>query len=229
MCCASIDDVIVAQSSGASRIELCQAIGADGVTPSIGMIKLAVNAAAGMPVNVLIRPREGDFVYSSTEVKTMIKDIEACNKLGVSGVVIGALTPTRDVDVPIMQALIKAAQGMNVTFHRAFDSCRNPLEALKEIIDLKCDHLLTSGQSATAYEGKELLCELVKVASEKIIIMPGGGINPNNIAIIEEFTKATEFHSTATDKSITPPSDPIFGKNPRRASEEIIKLLRGNI
>lgn len=227
VCCATVDDVITARKGGASRVELCQAIGADGVTPSLGMIELAVKAAADMPVNVLIRPREGNFVYSPFEVETMIKDIEACKKYGVSGVVIGALTPEREIDITITQLLIDAARGMNITFHRAFDSCKKPIKALNELIELGCDHLLTSGQAATAYEGRELLAQLVNHSSGRITIMPGGGINPDNIAIIEEYTKATEFHSTATDKSITPPSDSIFGNNPRQSSDKIIKLLRG--
>jgi copper homeostasis protein len=127
----------------------------------------------------------------------MCRDIEFCREAGVHGVVIGALTEQGDIDIEACKRMMDAAGDMSVTFHRAFDICRDPFTALEQIVSLGCDRLLTSGQQASAELGAELIAELVKRAAGRIIIMPGAGINPRNIATIEQKTAATEFHSTA--------------------------------
>ena len=127
----------------------------------------------------------------------MCRDIEFCREAGVHGVVIGALTEQGDIDVEACKRMMDAAGDMSVTFHRAFDICRDPFTALEQIVSLGCDRLLTSGQQTSAELGAELIAELVKRAAGRIIIMPGAGINPRNIATIEQKTAATEFHSTA--------------------------------
>ncbi len=198
VCCVSARDVLEAKKGGAIRVELCTAISSGGVTPSIGLVRNAVKAAGGgLLVNVLIRPREGGFCYDESEIRTMLEDIEACRNAGVDGVVIGALTPEGDIDMDACRRMVDAASGMNVTFHRAFDVCREPLKALEQVIELGCDHLLTSGQKPTALEGAALISELVLQSSGRITIMPGSGVNPGNIAEIESVTSASEFHSTA--------------------------------
>ena len=200
VCCVSAQDVLEARKGGAIRVELCTAISSGGVTPSIGLVRNAVSAANGqLLVNVLIRPREGGFCYDESEIRTMLEDIEACRTAGANGVVIGALTPEGDIDMDACRRMMEAARGMNVTFHRAFDVCRDPGKALEQVIELGCDHLLTSGQRPTALEGAALIAELVHQAAGRITIMPGSGVNPGNIAEIESVTSASEFHSTARD------------------------------
>lgn len=197
VCSTSLDDAREAEAGGAIRIELCSAITCGGVTPSHGLIKSIVDANLNLDINVLIRAREGGFCYTETEVEAMCQDIEFCREAGVHGVVIGALTADGDIDMEACQKMVAAAGEMSITFHRAFDICREPLVALEQIISLGCHRLLTSGQQSSAEQGAEFIAELVKRAAGRIIIMPGAGINPKNIAAIEQKTAATEFHSTA--------------------------------
>lgn len=202
VCCSSLSEAREAEAGGARRIELCSAITCGGVTPSHGTITAIVQAGLNIDVNVLIRPREGGFCYTSEEVATMCRDIEFCRQAGVHGVVIGALTAEGDIDMEACKHMIDAAGDLSVTFHRAFDVCRDPYQALEQIISLGCDRLLSSGQMPSAEQGAGLLAELVKKAANRIIIMPGAGINPQNIALIEQKTAATEFHSTAAINAI---------------------------
>ena len=197
VCSTSLDDAREAEAGGAIRIELCSAITCGGVTPSHGLIKSVVDANLNLDINVLIRAREGGFCYTAAEVDAMCQDIEFCREAGVHGVVIGALTDEGDIDMEACQKMVAAAGDMSITFHRAFDICREPLVALEQIISLGCHRLLTSGQQSSAEQGAEFIAELVKRAAGRIIIMPGAGINPKNIAAIEQKTAATEFHSTA--------------------------------
>ncbi|MBO4671754.1 MAG: copper homeostasis protein CutC [Bacteroidales bacterium] len=198
-CCTSVQEVAEAIEGGAGRIELCEELGIGGVTPSEDLIRevQAVCTKMGVPVNVLVRPRGGDFVYSEEEAETMLQQISLCKALEVNGVVIGALTPDGDVVMPLMKRLIAEAAPLEVTFHRAFDECRNPRKALEDIISLGCQRLLSSGQAKSAYEGRGLLAELVRQAAGRIIVMPGAGINPINIASIVEISGAVEFHGSA--------------------------------
>lgn len=197
VCSTSLDDAREAEAGGAIRIELCSAITCGGVTPSLGLIKSVVDANLNLDINVLIRAREGGFCFTEAEVEAMCQDIEFCREAGVHGVVIGALTDDGDIDMEACQKMVAAAGEMSITFHRAFDICREPLVALEQIISLGCHRLLTSGQQPSAEQGAEFIAELVKRAAGRIIIMPGAGINPKNIAAIEQKTAATEFHSTA--------------------------------
>ena len=197
VCCSSLHEAREAEEAGAIRIELCAAIGCGGVTPSHGTIEAIMKSGLKLDVNVLIRSREGGFCYIEQEVDAMCHDIEFCREMGVHGVVIGALTEQGDIDIAACERMIKAAGDLSITFHRAFDICRNPLQALEEIISLGCHRLLTSGQQNSAEQGAELISKLVEKADGRIIIMPGAGIKPSNIAYIEQTTAATEFHSTA--------------------------------
>ena len=197
VCSTSLDDAREAEAGGAIRIELCSAITCGGVTPSHGLIRSVANENLNLDINVLIRAREGGFCYTTAEVDAMCQDIEFCRDAGVHGVVIGALTAEGDIDMEACKKMVAAAGDMSITFHRAFDICREPLVALEQIISLGCHRLLTSGQQPSAEQGAEFIAELVKRAAGRIIIMPGAGINPKNIAAIEQKTAATEFHSTA--------------------------------
>ena len=197
VCCSSLSEVREAVAGGARRVELCAAITCGGVTPSHATIKCITEAALDIDINVLIRPREGGFHYSDEEVDVMCHDIEFCRQMGVHGVVIGALTRDGEIDIEACRRMVEAAGDLSITFHRAFDVCIEPLQALEQIIALGCDRLLTSGQKPSAEQGAERIAELISHAAGRIIIMPGAGITPQNIAYIEQKTAATEFHSTA--------------------------------
>ena len=237
VCCSTPTEVIEAERAGATRVELCAAIGLGGITPSYGTIETASKATRHIDINVLIRCREGGFCYNSEEIDIMCRDIAYCRTQGIHGVVIGALTPEGDIDIPACRKMIECAGDLSVTFHRAFDICNNGEKALESIISLGCDRLLTSGMEATAEQGAAYIAQLIKQAAGRIIIMPGAGIKPNNIANIERATNATEFHSTAA----TDISDSAFATQKlsfaadinsdgllRRSSYEIIKALVNN-
>lgn len=196
ICAGSVESAVAARDGGAERIELCAALEIGGVTPSAGVITEA-RKVEGLVLNVIIRPRGGDFLYNGYEVACMEKDICTCKRLGADGVVIGALTAEGDIDTATCKRLIAAADGMSITFHRAFDMCRAPREALEELIELGCDRVLTSGQAATAEAGIPLLKELAEQAAGRIIIMPGCGVNSSNAAKILQATGATEIHASA--------------------------------
>lgn len=198
ICANSVASCVEAQKGGAYRVELCAGIPEGGTTPSYGEIVVA-RKLLNIKLNIIIRPRGGDFLYSEVEHQAMLHDIEMAKKLGVNGVVIGCLTADGKVDMQRNNELIDAAKGMNVTFHRAFDMCKDPFESLEQIISLGCDRILTSGQQPTAIEGVSLLKELVAKANNRIIIMPGSGINENNIATIAKETNAQEFHFSARE------------------------------
>ena len=196
ICAGSVESAIAARDGGAKRIELCAALEIGGVTPSAGLIAEA-RKIDGLVLNVIIRPRGGDFLYNEYEIACMLQDIRTCKELGADGVVIGALTADGDIDTAICKQLIAAADGMSVTFHRAFDMCRDASKALEELIELGCDRVLTSGQAATAQTGIPLLKELVEQAAGRIIIMPGCGVSSANAVAILQATGAKEIHASA--------------------------------
>lgn len=197
ICANSAQSCVEAEMGGASRVELCAGIPEGGTTPSYGEIKTAQALTSTIDINVIIRPRGGDFLYTEAEVEAMLLDIELCKQLGVHGVVFGCLTSDGDIDVPLMRRLIEAAKPLSVTCHRAFDVCRDPFAALEQLIELGCDRILTSGQQSTAEKGIPLLKQLVERAGQRIIIMPGCGVREGNIARIEAETGAREFHTSA--------------------------------
>ena len=179
---------------------MCQRLEIGGVTPSEELLR-DVLGCVSIPVNVLVRPREGDFVYGADEADDIISTINRCKELGVNGIVVGALTRDCDIDLSAMRQFIRVAEPLEVTFHRAFDECRNPHKALEDIIGLGCKRLLTSGQAPSAPEGASLIKELIDQASGRIIIMPGAGIKPENISQLVSATGATEYHGSARGKS----------------------------
>ena len=194
ICANSVESAVKAQEGGAYRVELCAGIPEGGTTPSFGDIRMARQLLQKTKLHVIIRPRGGDFLYSKLELDIMLHDIKVARQLGADGVVFGCLTAEGNVDVPVMKMLMNAVGDMSVTFHRAFDMCKNPQEALEQIIALGCNRILTSGQEPNAVKGIPLLKELVKQADGRIIIMPGCGVNPSNILQIAEETGASEFH-----------------------------------
>lgn len=196
VCVADIESAIAATEGGAGRIELCSALGEGGVTPSLGLTRTVRGLFPGK-MHVLIRPRGGDFVYTSEEIQCMINDIRCARECGADGVVIGALLPDGSINIEACELLVNAASGMSVTFHRAFDLCKNPSEGLEEIIALGCDRVLTSGQAPSAIEGAELIAKLNRQANGRIMLLPGGGVNAHNAPHILTSTGCTELHASA--------------------------------
>lgn len=196
VCTGSVESVIAARDGGAARFELCSALEVGGITPSVGLMRLT-REVKDIAMHVLIRPRGGDFLYNEAEIQCMEQDIIAARDCGADGVVIGALTADGNIDKTTCSRLVKAAQGMNITFHRAFDMCCDPFRALEEIIELGCNRILTSGLAATAEAGIPLIKRLVTTADGRIMIMPGCGVNATNAARILQETGATEIHASA--------------------------------
>ncbi|MBQ6198249.1 MAG: copper homeostasis protein CutC [Bacteroidales bacterium] len=195
-CCPDLESVHHAVQAGANRIELCQELEIDGVTPSVSLIRSALTAAGSVPVNVLIRPRGGNFVYSAIEVQQMVQAVRMCKSEGVNGVVVGALKSDGSVDTDTVSKLICEAGSIDITFHRAFDESRDLKAALEDIIGLGIRRVLTSGGCPTAYQGRFVLRELVSQAAGRIIIMPGCGVRASNIDEIASVTGAKEFHGS---------------------------------
>ena len=198
ICANSAESCVAAQQGGAHRVELCAGMPEGGTTPSLGEIKVA-RKLIDIRLHVIIRPRGGDFLYSDIEIRTMLKDIEIARRLGADGVVFGCLTADGEVDFTSMQTLMEASKGLAVTFHRAFDVCRNPQKALEEIIELGCNRILTSGQQPTAEQGIGLLKELQGLAAGRITLLADCGVNENNIARIAAETGINEFHFSARE------------------------------
>ena len=196
VCANSAASCVAAEQGGAARVELCAGIPEGGTTPSYGEMVTA-RRAIGIQLNVIIRPRGGDFLYTPAEVQTMLLDIEAAKAAGADGVVFGCPNPDGTIDMERNRQLKEAAGSLSTTFHRAFDVCRDPFEALEQIISLGFDRILTSGQEASAPQGAGLIAQLVERAAGRIIIMPGCGVNENNVAELARTTGAQEFHMSA--------------------------------
>ena len=198
ICANSVASCIAAQEGGANRVELCAGIPEGGTTPSYGMIRSA-RECISIALNVIIRPRGGDFLYSEEEINEMLYDIRVAKELGADGLVFGCLLPDGSVDKVNMARLMEAAGDTPVTFHRAFDHSADPLQALEDIIELGCARILTSGCRPTALEGAGLLAKLVEKAGDRLIIMPGCGVKESNIAEIARLSGAREFHFSARE------------------------------
>jgi len=197
ICSGSVESAVNAQFAGADRVELCDNLYEGGTTPSFGTIVLArENLTIGL--HVIIRPRGGDFLYSDPEYDIMRRDIEMCGENGIDGVVIGLLKADGTIDTERTAKLVELAYPMSVTFHRAFDVCIDPFRSLEDIISTGASRILTSGQKNIAPEGSAIIHELVKKAGNRIIIMPGSGLDESNIAEMAKATGAEEFHLAAS-------------------------------
>ena len=226
VCCGNPESVDAAVAGGARRIELCADLERDGLTPPMAWLRAVKEQYPDLTVHVLIRPRDGDFVYSPEEADMMAQQIEAALECGADGIVLGCLTEDGDIDLALTEHLVSLVESYNlaaelngsdlchaandshffpgparrvsITFHRAFDRCRRPFEALGQIIALGCDRILTSGQAPTVEEGAEMLRDLRQRALSRIIILPGGGVTPENAAHILSFTGCSEIHASAS-------------------------------
>lgn len=223
----SVDGVRAAKLAGADRVELCDNIQEGGTTPSYGMIRQAKQI--DIPLFVIIRPRGGDFVYTPTDVDVMLDDIAICKQLGVDGVVLGLLLPDGSIDLENTATLVAAAHPMQVTFHRAFDMCSNPVSAVQQLADLGIERILTSGQRNTASEGKEYLAELNRHLPEGIKLLIGSGVNPDNLKALHQVIQADEYHMSAVQYE----TSSMHYKNPHismgnNAAMDEFKILQPN-
>ncbi|HET9150078.1 MAG TPA: copper homeostasis protein CutC [Gemmatimonadales bacterium] len=196
-CVDTVQSALAAEAGGADRIELCDNLAEGGTTPSAGMIEECV-ARLGIPVFVIIRPRGGDFLYTSSELAVMLRDIGHAKQLGVAGIVTGALDKDGGVAMTTMGDLLIAASPLPVTFHRAFDAVRNPDDALDQLIEIGIARVLTAGQAATALEGAPAIAATVERAAGRIGVIAGGGVNADNVAEIVRITGVREVHARGT-------------------------------
>lgn len=196
VCANSVSSAIEAQLGGAVRVELCASLTEGGTTPSYAEIVMA-KRMLDIEVFPIIRPRGGDFLYSNLEFELMKEDIRICKSLNCDGIVTGILTREGKVDKIRCAELVELAKPMQVAFHRAFDMTSNMEEALEDIISLGMVRILTSGGKASAFEGAEVLSNLVTLAGDRISIMPGAGVNTHNIGQVIGLTGAKVFHASA--------------------------------
>lgn len=196
VCVDSYASAIAAMQGGTDRLELCANLAIGGTTPSHALFR-QVRRDCGVPINVLIRPRFGDFLYTPAELEEMVEEIQSFRELGANGIVTGVLTPEGEVDAVRMAWLIDRAGEMEVTLHRAFDMTRDPFAALETAVELGCKTILTSGQEHSAVAGKELLRELFLRAGGRIDLMAGAGINKENILELYNHTGIRVFHASA--------------------------------
>lgn len=195
---ACVDSYASAQAAvrgGADRLELCANLVIGGTTPSEALFS-QIRRDFDLPVNVLIRPRFGDFLYDDHEQKEMCEEVRRFRSLGANGVVIGALTPEGDLDPRRMEALCSAAHGIDVTLHRAFDMTRDPFAALETAVALGCTTILTSGQARDAWTGRALLRDLAHAAGSRIALLVGAGVNSGNIAALRRETGLSAYHTS---------------------------------
>ena len=216
ICCSSVSSVKNAINYGANRIELCQDLRNDGITPSKRLLNSAIKIST-KPINVLIRPRIGDFFYSSEEIKLIEYEIKQIKSLPINGIVIGILNRENDLPINVLKKLVQIIKPLDLTFHRAFDIVNNPIKSMNKLIEIGFDRILTSGQSDTAEKGLKMLLELKEKANGKISIMPGGGINENNCHIFLK-NGFNEIHLSAKKKKKENEIEPI-------ADPEIIKKV----
>lgn len=225
ICADSVESATIAEAAGAGRLELCSALAEGGVTPSAGLIE-SVRRETNIRLHVLIRPRSGDFMYNDSEFSVMRRDIDTAGERGADGIVTGILRSDGTIDVERTALLAEYASPMALTFHRAFDLCRDPKKGLEDVIAAGASRVLTSGQARNAIEGASLIRSMISDAAGRIIIMPGGGIDEYNIAMLATGTGATEYHLSGRkqrESMMTFRRKGIYMGDPRLQSEYTLK------
>lgn len=200
VCIENIESILIAEKANASRIEFCADLCEGGITPSLGMFRTA-RKLSKLPFNVMIRPRGGNYIYSKNEYKTMVEDVHIFREEGADAIVFGILDSKANIDIERTQKIIAEAGNLSVTFHRAFDETSDGYKSLDQLIELGVDRVLTSGLSPCVTDGTQILKGLIQRASDKIIVMPGCGINKNNFIDIDNAINAREYHGTFKNNS----------------------------
>lgn len=194
ICCGSIQSAVNAKQAGATRIELCQDLVEGGTTPSYATIKQCVDM--GLDVFVLVRSRAGNFVYNDIDIENMAEDVRMCKQLGVAGIVVGFLNEDGSINTEITRRFVELAAPIPVTFHRAFDECHDWQKSLEDVIACGCKRILTSGCKPTAWEGRDTLKAIIQQAGDRIIILAGSGVRPENVRELIQYTGAKEVHGS---------------------------------
>ena len=195
VCAESYEYALKAEKAGANRIELCKDLHLDGLTPGYESAKRIIDSL-NIPVFILIRPREGDFIYSNEEFELMKRDIIKFKEMGCKGIVSGVLNNDNSIDIKRTKDLIELSRPLEFTFHRAFDIVSDPLKEIENLIRLGVDRILTSGQKNKAIEGLNLLEKLNNISKKRIVIMPGSGISNTNF---KKFNSFNEIHGSFKD------------------------------
>ena len=229
ICIDSLASARAARNGGADRLEVCSALAIGGTTPSTSLVEQCVNEV-GIPTMMMIRPHDGGFVYSDDDLCVMIGSIGVAKSIGVQGIVFGALTADRRIDIDACKRLLEQAEGLETTFHRAIDVASEPLAALAEIEQLGFDRVLTSGQAATAIEGADLICQMVQQSST-IKILAGSGVNASNVLDLIKQTDIREVHASASVATVDTSSKGgvSFGENHRVTSEEKVQQIKAKL
>ena len=193
-CVGSLDQILEARNKGADRVEFCDRLDLEGITPPRQMI-LNAKAEGKIPLRVMIRPRGGNFVYTDEEFREMISSIEYCKALGVEGVVFGILQADGSLDIEKISRLTKIAHPLKVTIHKAIDETPNPVDAVRELVLIDgVTGILTSGGKNTANEGKEVLKKMLEISGDRVEIIPAGGITRTNVKKLHSFVGAKAYH-----------------------------------
>jgi copper homeostasis protein len=205
----NLESVRIAEQCGVSRIELCMNEPEGGTSPGLELLKM-VKAECQIPVYVMVRPREGNFVFNTGEVRQMLDEIRLYKSAGANGIVSGCLDENENIDTTLLRQLVSAAAPLPFTFHRAFDFTKDPSAALEQLIACGCTRVLTSGQKPTAPEGAALIRSLVEQAKDKIIILPGSGINAQNVNALLKTTGCREIHLSAIRRPEANKTEPVL-------------------
>jgi copper homeostasis protein len=192
-CVENLSEALIAQKRGADRIELCENLAVGGTTPSYGTIVICKKLLS-IPVIVMIRPRGGDFIYSSPEVDSMLEDIRICRKAGADGIATGVLTSSGDIDLTILRRLITEAGSMQITFHKAIDETGNIETEIQKLKATGIHRVLTSGGAPTALEGSRMLNKLIYLTSDSLVILTAGKVTSENLEALSNLIPSTEFH-----------------------------------
>ena len=196
VCTETYECAVKAEKAGANRIELCKDLHLDGLTPDYEAAKKTIDSL-NIPVFILIRPREGDFIYSKEEFELMKSDIVKFKEMGCKGIVSGVLNNDKSIDIERTKELVKLSKPLEFTFHRAFDIVKDPIEEIENLINMGVYRVLTSGQKERAIDGLVLLEQLNNISNNRIVIMPGSGISKNNLKNFELFN---EVHGSFRDE-----------------------------
>lgn len=230
ICLENIESIIAAENSGADRVELCSDLFEGGLTPSLGMLRTA-RKHCSIAINVMVRPRGGDFCYSDLEFETMLENVRIIKEEGANAIVFGILNPDGTIDKKRSKQIIEAARPLEVTFHRAIDMTPSAIASLQTLIELGVERVLTSGLEATTMEGLITLKKMIRFAKDSIIVMPGGGISERNLEFINKELGAKEYHlSLKKEKQSQMLYKPnhIFMGGVLRQPEFSIKTVDGN-
>lgn len=222
LCAASLEAIKLAKELNFDRIELCQNLEQGGLTPSYGMIEYA--QAFGIETHVLIRPRPGGFFYNEDEIEVILREVINCKRSGVKGVVIGALSETGEIDQRVVEEVMDKAEGMDVTFHRAFDDSIEWQRSLEVLMEHKVTRVLSSGMALNVDTGFPILKQMVKFAGDSIEIMTGGGVNASNIKKIKEEIVPAAIHFSGTAK-IQLDEDSMFSENILKVDPARVKRI----